>query len=159
MVPRELPEHYVCQSVALMRPVDTSLSEFMTTYMISPENGQRQYGRYIYGAGRPHLSFEQLKATAILLPPLTEQRRIVAEVERRLSVVQEVEAVIAANLARAERLRQSILKRAFEGKLVPQDPNDEPASVLLERVKAQRVGATLAVAPRRGQPSHRRAGM
>lgn len=50
--------------------------------------------------------------------PTPEQRRIVAEVERRLSVVQELEAMLAANLARAERLRQSILKRAFEGKLV-----------------------------------------
>ena len=47
-------------------------------------------------------------------------------------------------------LRQSILKQAFEGKLVPQDPNDELASVLLERIKAQRVGATLVVAPRAG---------
>jgi type I restriction enzyme S subunit len=55
-----------------------------------------------------------------MTPPLAEQRRIVAEVERRLSVVQELEATLAANLARAERLRQSILKRAFEGKLVPQ---------------------------------------
>jgi type I restriction enzyme, S subunit len=70
-----------------------------------------------------------------------------------------------------ERLRPSILKQAFEGKLVPQDPNDEPASVLLERIKAQRdaenrraraslaptgrdVGATLAVAP----PRRRRRG-
>ena len=53
------------------------------------------------------------------------QYRIVAEVERRLSVVQEVEDTVTANLKRAERLRQSILKRAFEGRLVPQDPNDE----------------------------------
>ena len=64
----------------------------------------------------------------IPVPPLAEQHRIVAEVERRLSVVQEVEATVAANLKRAERLRQSILKRAFEGRLVAQDPEDEPAS-------------------------------
>ncbi len=61
---------------------------------------------------------QEIKSLAIPLPPLAEQRRIVAEVERRLSVVAEVEAAVETNLARAERLRQSILKRAFEGRLV-----------------------------------------
>ena len=98
-----------------------------------------------------------MRYLVVALPPLAEQRRIVAEVERRLSVVQEVETVLADNLARAERLRQSILKQAFEGKLVPQDPNDEPASVLLEKIRTARVGATLVVAPRAGtRPALRR---
>ena len=74
----------------------------------------------------------------VALPPLSEQHRIVAEVERRLSVIDELEAVIATNLKRADRLRQAILKRAFEGKLVPQDPTDEPASILLERIRMER---------------------
>jgi type I restriction enzyme, S subunit len=69
----EYPEHYVCQSVALKRPVTDQLSPFLEIYLTSDENGQRQYRRYIYGAGRPHLSFEQLKMTAVLLPPLTEE--------------------------------------------------------------------------------------
>jgi type I restriction enzyme S subunit len=72
------------------------------------------------------------------LPPLTEQQRIVDEVERRLSVVEELEAAVEANLKRSERLRQAVLKRAFEGKLVPQDPDDEPAGVLLERIRGER---------------------
>ena len=50
--------------------------------------------------------------------------------------------MVSANLTRAERLRQSILKQAFEGKLVPQDPNDEPANVLLERIRMRRAAAT-----------------
>ncbi len=53
-------------------------------------------------------------------------------------VVEELESVVSTNLQRATRLRQSILKWAFEGKLVDQDPNDEPASVLLQRIREER---------------------
>jgi type I restriction enzyme S subunit len=95
-----------------------------------------------YGLGKPGLSLDNLRALIVALPPLAEQRRIVAEVERRLSVVSALEATVAANLRRAERLRQSILKRAFEGKLVPQDASDEPASALLERVLGNREQGT-----------------
>ena len=55
------------------------------------------------------------------LPPLAEQTRIVAEVERRLSVVEELESVVSANLQRATRLRQSILQKAFTGGLVSEE--------------------------------------
>jgi len=71
------------------------------------------------------------------LPPLSEQEEVLAELERRFSIIQGAEAQLAANLKRSSRLRQSILKRAFEGKLVPQDPSDEPASVLLHRLTSQ----------------------
>jgi type I restriction enzyme, S subunit len=124
-VPIELTDHYVCQSVALLRPVLARCSRFAELYLASLENGQAQWKRYIYGQGRPHLSFEQLRMTAILLPPIAEQERIVAEVDRHLSVVEELEAVVNANLQRATRLRQSILQRAFEGNLVNGSPDRE----------------------------------
>ena len=107
------------------------------------------------GGVQPNLNLGLLKALAIPLPPLAEQRRIVAEVDRRLSVVQQAEAVVEANLTRAERLRQSILKQAFSGKLVPQDANDEPASVLLERIRAEREAAETAAKSSR-KPRRRR---
>lgn len=84
------------------------------------------------------ISMTLLVGLPVPLPPLVEQQRIVAEVERHLSIIQAAENVVGANLKRAERLRQAILQRAFQGKLVSQDPTDEPASVLLERIRADR---------------------
>jgi type I restriction enzyme S subunit len=64
-----------------------------------------------------HLGADRFAKLAFPLPPLAEQTRIVAEVERRLSVVEELESVVSANLQRATRLRQSILQKAFTGEL------------------------------------------
>lgn len=65
---------------------------------------------------------------------------MIAQVEHRIAVSDRT-AEIDVQLARARRLRQSILKRAFEGRLVPHDPNDEPASVLLDSIRAASAGA------------------
>jgi len=99
------------------------------------------------GQTRPGLNGSIIKAMPIPLSPLPEQRRIVAEVDRRLSVLGAVATVLDTNFARLSRLRQAIFRTAFEGRLVDQDPNDEPASALLERIRAER--ATDASVPRR----------
>ncbi len=101
-----------------------------------------------------HLSGGRFARVEFPLPPLPEQRRIVAEVERRLSVAAEVEKTVADNLARAGRLRQAILHRAFTGRLVPQEAKDEPAEKLLERIRAGEApvqGELFPPAPRRSR--------
>jgi type I restriction enzyme S subunit len=105
------------------------------------ETAKAQLSRFAPATAQKNINLEALYGLALPLPPLSEQHRIVVEVERRFSVIDELETQLDANLKRAERLRQAILKRAFEGKFVPQDPNDEPASVLLERIRAQRVSS------------------
>lgn len=76
-----------------------------------------------------------MERSSIPVPPLAEQAEIVAEVDRRLSVADAAEKEVEHALQRAARLRQAILKRAFEGRLVPQDPTDEPAAALFNRTK------------------------
>jgi type I restriction enzyme, S subunit len=90
-------------------------------------------------AGQYNISMRVLERLPLSVPPSTEQRAACSEVERRLSVADAEEKSIEAALKQAARLRQSILKRAFEGRLVPQDPSDEPADRLLERIRAEKV--------------------
>jgi len=104
------------------------------------------------GSNVPQINVPDVAPLRIPLPPLDEQRRIVAEVEQQLSVVDAMAAEIDRALKRSAALRRSILERAFSGKLVPQDPSDEPASALLERIAAER--GVVAVPSRRHRKSH-----
>ena len=126
------------QAVALIRLVRNGLdNKFLMTYLISPDAQSIIHEKKV-DVARANLSLTDVSEFAVPLPPLSEQQAIVSEVESRLSVTDEVEKTITAELKRAEQLRQSILKKAFSGELVPQDPNDEPASVLLERIKVEK---------------------
>ena len=130
------------QAVALIRLVKNGLyNKFLMNYLLSPDAQSTIHGKKV-DVARANLSLTDVSEFAVPLPPLTEQQAIVSEVESRLSIADEVEKTITAELKRAEQLRQSILKKAFSGKLVPQDPNDEPGSVLLERIKAEKLPHT-----------------
>ncbi len=98
---------------------------------------EQMFGQ-VQGQTRPGLNGTIIKRLAIPVPPLDEQGRILGAADRLLSVGKATQAETAQTGRRLTRLRQSILKWAFEGKLADQDPNDEPASVLLERIKAER---------------------
>jgi type I restriction enzyme S subunit len=90
------------------------------------------------GIGQPNVNAQILSQITFPLAPVLEQHKIVEEIERRFSVADEIEKVVDSSLKQSERLRQSILKRAFEGKLVNQDSTEEPADKLLERIKTEK---------------------
>ena len=85
------------------------------------------------------LNLTILKDLPIPLPPLSEQFQIMKQTDTALTIIDHMTDIVGDELPRSQSLRQSILKRAFEGKLVSQNPNDEPASVLLERIKTEKV--------------------
>jgi len=90
------------------------------------------------GGAQPNISQQIIRDIPFPITDFKEQRQIVAEIERHFSIADEVEQTVEKCLKEADRLRQSILKRAFEGKLVEQNPEDEPAEKLLERIKAEK---------------------
>ena len=84
---------------------------------------------------------KKMRKIQLTYPPLAEQTEIVRRVEQLFAFADQLEAKVASAKTRIDHLTQSILAKAFRGELVPQDPNDEPASVLLERIKAQRAAS------------------
>jgi type I restriction enzyme, S subunit len=84
-----------------------------------------------------HLSASRFKPVEFPVPPTSEQVRVVTEFERLSSFLSSCDRAVDAGLARSAALRRSVLKAAFEGRLVPQDSSDEPALVLLDRIQAR----------------------
>jgi type I restriction enzyme, S subunit len=93
------------------------------------------------GVAQQKISLERFRRLPIQLAPLIEQHEIVRRVEALFTYADRVEAHYIAARAQVERLTPVLLAKAFRGELVPQDPNDEPASVLLERIRASRTVA------------------
>lgn len=85
-----------------------------------------------------NINLQTLSEVLVPVPSLTEQERIVAEIESRFERADALETAVDRALNDAEKLKQAVLKKAFSGELVPQNPDDEPASVLLDRIRAAR---------------------
>lgn len=93
------------------------------------------------GVAQKKVSLARFKVLPVAIPPIQEQQRIATEVDRQFSFLDVCERAVDTALAQSAALRRSVLKAAFEGKLVPQDPTDEPASELLDRIRAERAAA------------------
>ena len=127
---------------------DFSFSTYLMHYFNSQVSKNFATG-LAFGTTRLRLTLPIFKNLPVPLPPLREQELIVSEIEKRLSIAEELETEIEINIQRAERLRQSVLKSAFSGKLVPHKMSDEPASTLLERIKQERIEKDVSRASRK----------
>lgn len=125
----------------LLRPIEID-SEYLNFVLGS--NYARSYCQEVktIGVQQCNINAEKISVFIVPLPPLAEQHRIVAKIEELLPKVEEYgkaqDALNKLNAELPERLKKSILQEAIEGRLVPQDPNDEPASVLLDKIRQEK---------------------
>jgi type I restriction enzyme, S subunit len=123
--------------IGLIRPMAQSNRHYLKYFLDSPfAKAQAESGAT--GTAQKTVSLKNLRNFTIPLADQIEQAQIVLEIESRLSVADKLAEAVETSLRQAEVLRQSLLHRAFQGQLVPQDPTDEPASALLARIRAER---------------------
>ena len=138
-----LPDGNIClgQRVMLFRP-STLLLPYYVRLVLSEKGFIERLLQGYKGIGAKHVNVSDIKDSLIPLPPLEEQARIVAKIEELLPHIEEygkAETELSKlNAELPEQLKKSILQWAIQGRLAPQDPNDEPASELLKRIKAEK---------------------
>jgi type I restriction enzyme S subunit len=135
---RNPPKAVFASYLIRVRPSREVIPQFLW-YFFQSDRYWRQIHTLKQGVGQPNVSGSRLAEVLLPVPPLSGQQRIIAEIERRFSVIDEVTSEVRATLTRFAGIRRSILKNAFEGRIARQDPNDEPASSLLERMKLKRL--------------------
>lgn len=134
------PNTKVCmgQRIMLLRTFKKYLLPKYLHYATLEPLFQQRMRKNAIGTGVKHLRVGDVEELTFPICSIEEQRQVISEIETRLSVCDKIEETIESSLQQAEALRLSIIKKAFEGKLVQQDPNDEPAEKLLERIRALR---------------------
>lgn len=119
---------------------DVVAPQFLLLQLTS-EATYRFFVNQVHGATRPRINLKQLKQFEILVPTIDEQKEIVRRIESAFAKIDRLAAEAKRALELVGKLDEAILAKAFRGELVPQDEKDEPASVLLERIRAERESA------------------
>ena len=135
----DIVEAYVSQHVALIRPVNKALSKVLHLFLTAEAGGRGTLNKYAYGAGKPGLNLQQIAGVCVPLAGEDEFKVLLDIFNFQLTEITSKKLAVELAIKKAFAQRQNILRTAFSGQLLPQDTNDEPASVLLERIYTERV--------------------
>ncbi|ERJ95077.1 type I restriction modification DNA specificity domain protein [Selenomonas sp. oral taxon 892 str. F0426] len=124
-------------SLALIRTVK-DINSYFTLYAIRSTYVQAHFFKSLKGIGVPNLHLEHIRHTLIPIPPISEQGRCVSKIEKLIPIIASIQANKENLIETINTTKSKILDLAIRGKLVPQDESDEPASVLLERIQAEK---------------------
>lgn len=136
-IPRQLEGANITQDSARLS-VQASILNKYVYWALQSESAQRRMQNAIKGVAVRGINIGDVRALQIPLPGLDEQFEIVRRVETLFALADRIEARYKAVAEKVDKLTPALLAKAFRGELVPQDPNDEPATVLLERIRAAR---------------------
>ncbi|MFS1879442.1 restriction endonuclease subunit S [Vibrio splendidus] len=146
------------QRMMLLRPNSNYIDPKYVLLNIMSLNFQERMGAQAIGTGVKHLRVADVESLSYPLAPLEEQKEIVRLVDQYFAFADTIEAQVNKAQARVDNLTQSILAKAFRGELVAQDPNDEPADKLLERIaEARKEAEALAKAAKKAETAKKRA--
>ncbi len=124
-------------SLAILRPFKKYINSKYLLHIINSSTTKNQFNKGLKGIGVPNLHLEQIRKVIFPLPPLSEQRRIVEKIEELLALVDDLETNKTNLQSCIKQTKSKVLEMAVRGELVPQNPEEEPASVLLERIKKE----------------------
>jgi type I restriction enzyme, S subunit len=135
VIPESLPEAN-CSDLVILRPASELVAAYACLFMNSSA-AQAHVNSVKVGIAQGHFNVGSMKSTVVPLPPVAEQQEIVRRVDALFKTADALESRYRKAKAHVDKLTQSILAKAFRGELVPQDPNDEPAAALLERIRSE----------------------